>query len=306
MPLFSDDNARRFMVENFGHYIEGRNEASSLEVVRSALGQPLTLLRELISPPDQTLRYLLGLTLPLMLVPLVSVDAWLLIALPLLGLLLARGSNNPLSINIRYTYLVVPGLYAGAALWWRRHPGVFAARRLRRVWIGCMVLSLLFTLSSNPNRSLSWLIPDSVSPWVHVPLQETWRRAQQARDLLALIPPDASVSATTHLVPPLARRDVLVRFPQSITYLDRQGRSRPVDWVAVDLERLQRHAPAFAEDRDVLQGCRQRLEDMGSDYGIRALQDGVVILQRGAGDAPGSRGALQALLAAPIPAPPPG
>ena len=298
MPQFSDDNSRRFMVENFGHYIEGRDQASSLEVVRSALSQPLIVLRELVSPPDQTLRYLLGLTLPLMLVPLVSVDAWLLIALPLLGLLLARGSNNPLSINIRYTYLVVPGLYAGAALWWKRHRTLFEARRLRRVWVGCMALSLIFTLTSNPNRSLSWLVPDSVSPWVHVPLQESWRRAQVGRDSLALIPADATVAASTHLVPPLARREVLVRFPQSITYLDRDGRTQPVDWIAVDLERLRRYAPAFAEDGEVLRRCRERLEAMGADYGIRSLNDGVVVLQRGAADAPGSRQALQQLLTA--------
>ncbi len=298
MPQFSDDNSRRFMVENFGHYIEGQQQASSLEVLRSALSQPLILLRELVSPPDQTLRYLLGLTLSLMLVPLVSIDAWLLIALPLLGLLLARGSNNPLSINIRYTYLVVPGLYAGAALWWRRHLRLFEARRLRQVWIGCMALSLIFTLTSNPNRSLSWLVPDSVSPWVHVPLQESWRRAQVGRESLRMIPADAAVAASTHLVPPLARREVLVRFPQSITYLDRQGLTQPVDWVVVDLERLRRYAPAFDEDAEVLRRCRERLQAMGSDYGIRSLNDGVVVLKRGAEDVPGSRQALEERLRA--------
>lgn len=298
MPQFSDDNARRFMVENFGHYIEGQEEASSLEVLRSALSQPLVLLRELVSPPDQTLRYLIGLTLPLMLVPLVSIDAWLLIALPMLGLLLARGSNNPLSINIRYTYLVVPGLYAGAALWWQRHPGLFQSRRLRRVWMGCMALSLIFTLTSNPNRSISWLVPDSVSPWVHVGPQESWQRARRSRLLLQVIPPGVPVSASTHLVPPLARREVLVRFPQSITYLDRQGREQPVDWVAVDLERLRRYAPAFEEDRDVLQLCRERLQAMGTDFGIQALRDGLVILERGADDVEGSRDALEQLLRA--------
>ncbi len=298
MPQFSDDNARRFMVENFGHYIEGQEEASSLQVLRSALSQPLILVRELVSPPDQTLRYLLGLTLPLMLVPLVSIDAWLLIALPLLGLLLARGSNNPLSINIRYTYLVVPGLYAGAALWWQRHQPLFQARRLRRVWMGCMALSLMFTLTSNPNRSLSWLVPDSVTPWVHVGLQESWQRAQQSRELLAMIPAAVPVSASTHLVPPLARREVLVRFPQSITYRDRTGRLQPVDWVAVDLARLRRYAPAFEEDAEVLRRCRKRLEEMGSDYGIQAVRNGMVILQRGAADVAGSREALEQLLRA--------
>jgi uncharacterized membrane protein len=296
MPLFSEDNSRRFMLENFGQYVGQQEKASSLEVLRASLSQPLLLLKELVSPPDQTLRYLLGQGLPLMLVPLVSLDSWLLMGLPLLGLLLARGVNNPLSINIRYTFLIVPGLFAGAALWWRGHAHLFAQRRLRAIWAGCLVLSLLFTITSNPNRSLSWLIPDSVSPWVHVPLAESWAHAQQARQALATIPPQASLSATSHLVPRLARREVLVRFPKAITYRDRQGQTQPVDWVAADLGRLQRYAPAFNEDGKTLKTAIERLEDMGASYGIQELRDGVVILQRGASDRPGTREALERLI----------
>jgi uncharacterized membrane protein len=231
-----------------------------------------------------------------MLVPLFSLDSWLLMGLPLLGLLLARGVNNPLSINIRYTFLIVPGLFAGAALWWRDHAQLFAQRRLRAIWAGCLVLSLLFTLTSNPNRSLSWLIPDSVSPWVHVPLAESWAHAQQARRALATIPPQASLSATSHLVPRLAQREVLVRFPKAITYRDRQGQTQPVEWVAADLGRLQRYAPAFNEDGKILKSAIERLEEMGASYGIQELRDGVVILQRGASDRPGTREALAKLL----------
>ena len=293
MPLFSEDTSRRFMLENFGQYLGGQEKASSLDVLRASLGQPLLLLRELVSPPDQTLRYLLGQGLPLMFVPLLSLDSWLLMGLPLLGLLLARGSNNPLSINIRYTFLIVPGLFAGAALWWRDHAPLFAQRRLRALWAGCLLLSLLFTLTSNPNRSLSWLIPDSVSPWLHVPLAESWSHAAQARAALAIIPRQASVAATTHLVPSLARREVLVRFPNAITWSDRQGQLQPVEWVAADLNRLQRFAPAFGEDEDVLEAARDRLRAMGPSYGILELRDGVVILQRGAADRPGSREALE-------------
>ena len=45
MPLFSDDNSKRFMVENFGQYLtaDKADGASSLSMVRQALGQPLTL-----------------------------------------------------------------------------------------------------------------------------------------------------------------------------------------------------------------------------------------------------------------------
>jgi uncharacterized membrane protein len=296
MPLFSEDNSRRFMLENFGQYVGGQEKASSLEVLRASLSQPLLLLRELVSPPDQTLRYLLGQGLPLMLVPLISIDSWLLMGLPLLGLLLAQGSNNPLSINIRYTFLIVPGLFAGAALWWQRHAAAFRQRRLRAIWAGCVALSLLFTLTSNPNRSLSWLIPDSVSPWVHVPMTETLRRASQAREALRMVPPQATVAATTYVVPRLAQREVLVRFPNAIAYRDRQGRTMPVEWVVADLGRLRRFAPAFEEDADVLEQSQERVRAMGRTYGIRHIRDGLVIFQRGAPDAPGSREELELLL----------
>ena len=71
MPLFSDDNAKRFMVENFGQYLgDSANEgSSSLGVAQRIISQPLLLLQQLIDPPGQTLLYLLAvsythLTLP--------------------------------------------------------------------------------------------------------------------------------------------------------------------------------------------------------------------------------------------------
>lgn len=293
MPLFSDDHARRFMVENFGQYLAGRQQASGPEVLATGLAQPLALVRELLSPPDQTLRYLLGQALPLMLVPLIALDSWLLMGLPLLGLLLARGDNNPLGITIRYTFLVVPGLFAGAALWWRQRLALLESRRLRRIWAGCVALSLLFTLTSNPHRSLSWLIPDSLSPWLQVPMAESWAHARQARAAVALIPPDASVSATTHLVPLLARRSVVVRFPFAVSYRDRQGQEQPVEWIALDLGRLRRYAPAFHEDREMLAAALERLQQVRGSYGLREARDGVLILQRGAPDDPAARSGLR-------------
>ena len=206
MPLVSDDVSRRFMVENFGQYTQGAEQASSLQVLQQLLRQPLRLLWELISPPGKTIAYLAGQWLPLMFVPALSVDSWFLVALPLAGLLLAQGQNDPLTITIRYALLVVPGVFGGALFWWQRRPWLFERRRLRSVWLGCVLLSLLISLLGNPNRSLSFLLPDSLSPWVHLPLGFQWRHGQAARDVLAVIPADASVAANTPLVPLLAWR----------------------------------------------------------------------------------------------------
>jgi hypothetical protein len=249
-----------------------------------------------VSPPGETLRYLLAQGLPLLFIPLISLDAWLLMGLPLLGLLLAQGSNNPLSINIRYTLLVVPGLFSGAVFWWSHHRPWFERRRLRALWAGALVLSLLFTLGGNPNRSLSFLIPDSVQPWVYSPPLHQWQHGQAARRALAVIPADAAVAAHTPLVPLLARREVLVRFPHSIAYRDRAGRSQPVDWIAVDLNWMARYGPAFAGEQRQWRRTLRQLPALRREFGVQRLEDGVVVLQRGQSDAPKAARDLDNLL----------
>ena len=282
MPLFSDDNARRFMVENFGQYLEsdGIQSSSSLGLIRQALRQPHLLLRELVDPPGQTLLYLLGHALPFLFVPLISLDAWILAGPSLLGLFLAQGANDPLSITIRYTLLVVPGFALGTVFWWAGRSVSAPGKRLRGVWRTCLVLSLVLAFSSNPHRSLSALVPDSIQPWVHSTAIEQWHHGSAARSALRVIPADASVSANTPLVPLLARREVLVRFPFGTAYLDREGEVRSVTWIAVDLDMLRRYGVAFGGDWKQLRNSRIWLNENRSEYAVQAMNDGVVVLQR--------------------------
>ena len=281
MPLFSDDNAKRFMVENFGQYIGEESSSSSLGVLEQALRQPLLLLRELVTPPGQTLLYLLGHGLPFLLIPLISLDTWLLAGPSLLGLFLAQGANDPLSITIRYTLLVVPGFALGALFWWQRRPALVLNRPWRLAWGSALALSILLTLSSNPHRSLSMLIPDSVNPWVHSSPHRQWSHGAAARTALSVIPADGSVAANTPLVPLLAQRQALVRFPFSTAYLDRQGEAQAVEWVAVDLDLLERYSVAFRGDWKQLRKSRRWFEQHRDSHSVQALHDGVVVLQRG-------------------------
>jgi uncharacterized membrane protein len=299
MPLFSEDNSRRFMVENFGHFIDGQDRASSLEVLSSLLKQPWNLLVELVSPPGETLRYLLAQSLPLLFLPLLSLDVWVLIGLPLAGLLLAQGKPSPLSINVRYALLVVPGLFAGAVLWWQSHGELFQRRRLRSFWIGAMTLSLLFTVSGNPNRSLSFLIPDSVDPWIYSSPASQWQHGRTARRLLRSIPSQDSVAATTPLVPLLAQREALVRFPRSTAYLDRKGERRAVNWIAMDVDHLQTHQKVSNGDREELNRITELLPGLLAAYGIAGIDDGIVLLQRGFANVPGSCEKLSILMEQP-------
>ncbi|MEB3170958.1 MAG: DUF2079 domain-containing protein [Synechococcaceae cyanobacterium] len=297
MPLFSEDNARRFMVENFGQYLQGREQARSIEVLALVLRQPWLVIRELLSPPGQTIAYLAAQGLPLAFVPFLSLDSWLLMGLPLLGLLLAQGFNNPLSINIRYTYLVIPGLFAGSILWWERHRELFLSQRFRTIWRACILLSLLFTISSNPNRSLSFLIPDSIHPWIYSTPWRQWQHGQQALSAISLIPAEASVAANTPLVPHLAGRQAIVRFPYDLQYKDREGRIHQVAWIAVDTDYQQRYATAFPKERKSLRQTIKLLTKLQGDYGVQAVRDGVVVLRRGQAADAGAEAALNTLLA---------
>ena len=166
MPLFSDDNAKRFMVENFGQYLSNEPEqgSSSLAMVQQALAQPLLLLQELVHPPGQTLLYLLGHGLPFLFIPLISLDTWVLAGPSLLGFL-AQGANDPLSITIR-TLLVVPGFALGCLFWWQQLPTSVPGRRTRLAWAVAQPVPAAHHQQQPPSQP-SALIPDSVDPWVH-------------------------------------------------------------------------------------------------------------------------------------------
>ena len=86
--------------------------------------------------------------------------------------------------------------------------------------------------------------------------------------------------ANTSLVPLLARREVLVRFPFNTDYLDRKGRPQSVDWVAVDLDLLQRYGRAFAGDWRQLRNSKRWIEQHRQAYRVQSLEDGVVVLQK--------------------------
>jgi uncharacterized membrane protein len=84
MPLFSHDVSQRFLIDEFGHFVEG-GEASSLDVLWGMVKNPLQLIGEIFSPFGATLSYLVGLFLPLGFICAISGATWMLIAFPLLA-----------------------------------------------------------------------------------------------------------------------------------------------------------------------------------------------------------------------------
>ncbi|NJN85202.1 MAG: DUF2079 domain-containing protein [Leptolyngbyaceae cyanobacterium SL_7_1] len=279
MPLFSEDLSRRFMVEQFGQFV-GEEDASTVEVVWGMLTQPFILIRELLSPIGLTLRYLLGQGLPLAFVPWVSPTSWSIAGFPLLQVLL-RQDPSSLALDRRYAITLVPGLFYGAILWWAQHSHRFT-QRFRRIWLLCMALALGLTLTANPNRAMSWVVPDSIQPWVYTSPARQVAHAQAIRSLLAEIPPDASVSASSFIVPHVSGRREALRFPQLRLQTDR-SQVIAVDYAVVDLWQFQQYQSVFPWEQEQLQRSLKGVDRMvqSDRYGVTQFQDGVVLLQRG-------------------------
>lgn len=277
MPLFSQDVSQRFMIEEFGQFVDSE-EASTLDVIWGILSNPWRLIVEIITPVGRTVRYLLGQWVPLAFIPLISPSAWALSGFNLLKILIQRQDITALSLHLRYAMTLVPGLFYGAILWWAHHPDRYT-RKFRRFWIACIALSLLFTVTGNPNRALSWAIPDSFQPWVYVAPSRQWQHSQAIRSLLSQVPPDASITATDHIVAHVSNRREVLRFPRLRLQND-AGENQRVSYALADLWYLQQYEPAFEDYRNSLKLAIEQVDKfIERRYGVVGFADGVVLLQ---------------------------
>ena len=296
MPLFSADISERFMMERFGQYADGE-EASTLEILWGIVSNPGRLIIELFTPFWGTLKYLLGQWLPLAFIPAIAPASWMIAGFPLLKLLMAKG-QSVLSITIRYALTVVPGLFYGTILWWANRQQRLTKQaelnsetpvkvsplspKFKRFWLFCIGLSLFFSFTSNPNRTLYFIIPDSVEPWVYVPLTTQWSHVAQFRPLLSEIPSDASVATTTYIVPHLSSRREILRFPLYQLRND-AGEVISVEYILADLWQLQKYGVAFSGDRDAFKEITQKIQELtaSQEYGMIDFRDGVILLKKG-------------------------
>ncbi|MEC4892306.1 MAG: DUF2079 domain-containing protein [Oscillatoria sp. PMC 1051.18] len=282
MPLFSDDISQRFMLEKFGQYVEG-DEASTLEIIGGMISQPWLLLVELVTPVDRTFNYLLGHWLPLAFIPAIAPNAWIIAGFPLMKLFLAKG-QSVLAINIRYAMTVVPGLFYGTIIWWSKHSNLGKKSLFRRFWSFCLCLSLIFTFTSSTsalNRAFYFLLPDSFEPWVYISLPKQWHHVKKMRPLLAKIPAEASVSATTYIIPHLSSRREILRLPLLALRNDNRKITK-VDYLIADLWRLREYQPAFNQEWEELRDLTNLIDSVTKqeEYGIINFQDGVILLQK--------------------------
>ncbi len=282
MPLFGTEVADRFMEERFGQFLAAQGgRGSTVDVLKAMASQPLLLVREILQPLGPSLKFLLTLWLPLALLPATGLDGWLLMAGPLFVALSSQG-GNALAVTLRFVLYLVPGVFAGGILWWRQRQALFHEPWLKRLWRTALVLSILFTITANPHRSLSALIPDSVAPWVYVSPARQLQRGLDTRRLLRSIPAGASVAAETQLVPLLAERRVLLRFPESAEYTDDQRQRRSVDWVVSQPGFNADYAPAFRRNGAWVHSSYARIQELlnSGTYRVHRCDQSGIVLRR--------------------------
>jgi uncharacterized membrane protein len=294
MPQFSADHGRLYLSTRFKQFVDGDPNPTLLKVLWGMLTRPVELLTSLLMPIDGRIFHLVRQWLPLAFIPALSPAAWTIAGIPLLSLFSQTG-QAALSVTIRYALAVIPGLFYGAILWWSQQGDRFKPK-MRQFWAICMVLSVLLVVLDSPGRTFYFLIPDSFSTPVTVPIARQWQHASAIRQVLAAIPPQASVSATTFLIPPLSGRRAIIRLP-GIQIKNDQAEIVFVDYLVADLWQLKQYDNTIPEDRGRGLKVVERFDQVLREgrYGLITVQDGIVLLHRGVGSSPGAMRSWQDL-----------
>ncbi len=280
MRLFSDDNSKLYLGAYFQKFVN-KDNPTTLELLWAIITQPHLIIQTIFTDFEKRLRYVLGLWLPLSFIPAISLPAWIMAAPPLIILLLQVDNKPAFSINTRYTLSIMPVLIYGVILWWAQNADKFKPR-WRRIWMGCIALSLFFTVTSNPHRSLYFITPFSIKPWVYVSLNTRWQHAADLQQVIKTIPKDASVATTGYIIPHLSSRRQIVRLP-FLQIRQKTGEVIDIDYALFDMWQMTQHNLAAPVDQGRLRTTLPILDNLISEnkYGIIQQQNGVFLFQKG-------------------------
>ncbi|MCS6802589.1 MAG: DUF2079 domain-containing protein [Chloroflexota bacterium] len=249
IPAFSD-SGRYFYFWRFGALGDTPDAIGA-----SLLTNPLAAVTTMLAP--RKLLFLFELLVSWGGLPLAA-PATLLLALPNLAYLLL-GQYRPLTELIsHYPVTLLPPLAFAAAdgLAWMRH-------RLPRLAPLAAAASLAAMAVMAGMR-----LPETAARRLNNGLAGDTAHLRLAREMLRLIPPTASVSAQTGLVPHLSAREKIFLFPR---YAD-------AEFVALDT-RAQRYAPPGSLTYE--EGLEEVLCEEG--WGPLFERDGLLLLRRGSG-----------------------
>ncbi len=280
MPMFSTDSSRLYLANYFRKFVKTETP-STLELLWAIISQPQIIIQVLFTNLSRRILYLLGHWLPLAFVPVITPSAWIMTVFPLSVLLLQVFNQSATSINTRYTFAVIPGLFYGTILWWSQHQEKFKPR-LHRFWIGCIGLSMLLTYTSNPHRALYFISPYSIQPWVYQSLSAQLDHAADLKTVFNSIPKDASISTSGYIVSHLSGRRNIIRL-EVMQMKDEQGKTVDVDYALLDLWQLQQNNLKAPVDRGRVRGGVRFTDEAlrKGAYGIAEVLDGVVLVQKG-------------------------
>ena len=195
---------------------------------------------------------------------------------PLLVLLLQVVNQVATFINTRYTFAVISGLFYGRILWWSQHQDKFKPW-FHRFWIGCIGLSILLTYTSNPYRGLYFISPYYFLPCVYQSLPAKLGHAAHVKNILNLIPQDASFSTSGYIVSHLSGRRNIIRL-EVMQMKDAEGKVVDVDYALLDLWQLQQNNLKVPVDRGRVRGGVRFTDEAlrRGLYGIAEVLEGVV------------------------------
>jgi hypothetical protein len=108
--MFLVDNSRLYLANYFRKFFK-TEKPSTLELLWAILSQPQLIIEVFFKDASTRIFYLLGDWLPLAFVPAIAPSAWIMTVFPLLVLLLQVFNQAATSINTRYTFAVIPGLF---------------------------------------------------------------------------------------------------------------------------------------------------------------------------------------------------
>lgn len=185
---------------------------SAGEIIGTIVTHPVDTVRLICTPPK--LQYLLLMLLPLAFLPLLAPDVALL-AGPILALNLLSTRVYQFTIREQYQALVIPGLVLAAIVggarlwsWWQRRneqqsPGAAAAARR----VGLLLLGGLIVYAVGINLLLKNPVVTTIR------YREDPARIAVMEELRALVPPDASLAATSFLAPRMMPRRYIYYLP---------------------------------------------------------------------------------------------
>ena len=275
MPMFLVDNSRLYLANYFRKFVK-TEKRSTLELLGAIISQPQLIIEVFFKDASRRILYLVGHWLPLAFVPAIAPSAWLMTVFPLLVLLLQAVNQAATFINTRYTFAVISGLFYGRILWWSQHQDKFKPR-LHRFWIGCIGLSILLTYTSNPHRAWYFLSPYYFQPWVYQSLPAQLGHAAHVKNILNLIPQDASFSTSNYIVSHLSDCRNIIRL-EVMQMKDGEKKVVDVDYALLDLWQLQQNNLKVPVDRGRVRGGMRFTDEAlwRGLYGIAEVLEGVV------------------------------